>query len=131
MVALTGIEPEGCQFDSVGVFPWIAQLRNLKRIPFPDSERDAVLAKLLDCAVVPPLELDEALQFEERRTRPRLGLRIVQQKNGWGEEHLQAHLLLDYGTRLMPHPDTDSSRSTPPARRKHRDYYPILSSKEP
>ena len=42
------------------------------------------MSKLLDLNVVPPLDVDEALQFEERRVEPRLGLRVTQQKDTWG-----------------------------------------------
>ena len=85
------------RFDPAGAFPWVAQLRSLKRIAFRDAERDTVLASLLDCPVIPPLELDDPLKFEERRVQPRLGLRVKQHRNMAGEEHFQAHLLLDYG----------------------------------
>ena len=55
------------------------------------------MSKLLDLNVVPPLDVDEALQFEERRVQPRLGLRVTQHRETWGEDYFQAHLLLDYG----------------------------------
>jgi len=83
--------------DDGGVFPWITRLTTLKRIPFPDRDRDTVMSKLLELAVVPPLEVDEALKFEERRVLPHLGLRVTQQRETWGEEYFQAHLLVDYG----------------------------------
>src|ERR1041385_2824934 len=85
------------RFDAANTFPWVAQLRNLKNIPFPDRARDTVLAGLLDCAVVPPMEVDEALRFQERRVEPRLGLRVMQRNESWGPESFQAQLLLDYG----------------------------------
>ena len=37
-----------------GAFAWIPQLRRLKRIKFPDHERDNVLGMLLAGSVVPP-----------------------------------------------------------------------------
>ena len=83
--------------DDSGVFPWITRLTTLKRIPFPDRDRDTVMGKLLELAVVPPMEVDEALKFEERRVLPRIGLRVTQQRETWGEEYFQAHLLFDYG----------------------------------
>jgi superfamily II DNA or RNA helicase len=83
--------------DDNGAFPWITRLTTLKRIPFPDRDRDAVMGKLLELAAVPPLDVDEALRFEERRIPPRLGLRVSQQRERWGEEYFQAHLLFDYG----------------------------------
>ena len=55
------------------------------------------MSKLLDLNVVPPLDVDEALQFEERRVQPRLGLRVTQHRETWGEDYFQARLLLDYG----------------------------------
>ncbi|HEV8148289.1 MAG TPA: DEAD/DEAH box helicase [Bryobacteraceae bacterium] len=85
------------RFDTAGGFPWVTRLRGLKRIAFLDSERDKVLEALLESPVVPPLVLDDALHFEERRVQPRLGLRIKQQRSSLGEESFQAHLLLDYG----------------------------------
>jgi hypothetical protein len=85
------------RFDAAGAFPWVAQLRSLKRISFRDNERDTVLEKLLESPVVPPMELDEMLQFEKRRVQPSLGLRVTQQRTPLGEEHFQANLLFDYG----------------------------------
>jgi hypothetical protein len=85
------------RFDAAGAFPWVSRLRNLNRISFSDRERDDVLGKLLDCAVIPPMELDEVLKFEERRVQPRLGLRVTQKGNRLSEEYFQAYLLLDYG----------------------------------
>jgi hypothetical protein len=89
------------RFDDAGAFPWVAQLRSLKRISFRDAERDTVLSKLLECPVIPPLELDDPLKFEERRVQPRLGLRVKQHRSMAGEEYFQAHLLLDYGRGWM------------------------------
>ena len=83
--------------DDGGVFPWITRLIALKRIPFPDRDRDTVMSKLLELAVVPPLDVDDALKFEERRVSPHLGLRVTQQREAWGEDYFQAHLLFDYG----------------------------------
>jgi superfamily II DNA or RNA helicase len=88
------------RFDPAGAFPWMAQLRSVKRIPFPDRERDAVLANLLDSPGLPPMELDEALRFEERRQPPKLCLRIVQ-KRDWNGDYFEARLLLDYGRGWM------------------------------
>ncbi|MGD1095831.1 MAG: DEAD/DEAH box helicase [Bryobacteraceae bacterium] len=85
------------RFDAAGAFPWVAQLRRLNQITFRDAERDTVLAELLGCAVVPPLELDAPLRFEERRVQPRFGLRVKQQHNPAGETYFHAQLLLDYG----------------------------------
>ena len=72
------------RLDDGGAFPWITRLSTLKQIPFPDRERDSVMAKLLDLNVVPPLDVDEALKFEERRVQPRLGLRVTQQQETLG-----------------------------------------------
>jgi superfamily II DNA or RNA helicase len=84
------------RLDHGGAFAWIAQLRTLKQIPFPDRERELVLEKLLDSKVLPPMELDEALKFEERRVAPRLGLRLGQSIQVYGGDY-SARLLLDYG----------------------------------
>jgi superfamily II DNA or RNA helicase len=85
------------RFDAGGGHAWIDQLRRVKRIPFPDRDRDKVLANLLSIPVVPPMELDEPLRFEQRTVSPRYGLRVVQRKNQWGEEFFEANLLGDYG----------------------------------
>jgi hypothetical protein len=85
-------------------FPWIEELRSLKQIPFPDRERDAVLATLLKTPHLPSLELDEPLRFEERRGAPRTGLRITRDRNTWGEERFAAKVLFDYGTGWVAEP---------------------------
>jgi hypothetical protein len=85
------------RFDAGGGFPWVAQLRDAKRISFPDRERDAVMERLLSCAVLPPLELDAPLQFEERHAQPRLGLRVRQERAAMGDAKYVARLLVDYG----------------------------------
>ena len=84
-------------FDSGGAFPWVDELRAAKRIRFSDRERDAVMDRLLNCAVLPPLDPDPPLQFEERRAQPRLGLRVNRQGASAGEVKHGARLLLDYG----------------------------------
>ena len=89
------------RLDDGGAFPWITRLTALKQIPFPDRERDSVMSKLLDLSVVPPLDVDEALKFEERRVQPRLGLRVTQHRETWGSDYFQALLLLDYGRGWM------------------------------
>ena len=96
------------RFDAAGAFPWIAQLRRLKQITFRDAERDTVLASLLECSVLPPLELDAPLRFEERRVQPRFGLRVKQRQNPAGEPYFHAHLLLDYGHGWMEDSATGS-----------------------
>ena len=60
------------------------------------SERDEVIGKLLECAVIPPLDIDEALRFEQRKVEPKLGLRLTQ-KHAWNEAYFEGKLLLDYG----------------------------------
>jgi SNF2-related domain/Helicase conserved C-terminal domain len=87
--------------DASGGFAWIRQLRTVKRITFRDKERDTVLEKLLECEVFPPLELDQPLQFEERRVAPQFGLRVTQPRNSPAEEPFLAHLLLNYGRGWM------------------------------
>ena len=87
-----------------GAFAWIPQLRRLKRIKFPDHERDNVLGMLLAGSVVPPLELDDDLKYEERRITPRLGLRISQTPE-FGGRHFEARFLVDYGQGWIE-PDT-------------------------
>jgi superfamily II DNA or RNA helicase len=82
-----------------GSFGWVTQLREVKRIPFPDRERDAVLARLLQLPALPPMEIDEALRFEERKEAPRLGLRIRQERAE--AARYVAQFMLDYGAGWM------------------------------
>ncbi len=88
------------RFDAAGGYAWVDQLRKLKRIPFPDRDRDTVLAHLLDCPSIPPIQVDEPLRFEQRRQPPKLGLRIVN-KRDWNGDYFEARLLLDYGRGWM------------------------------
>jgi len=88
------------RFEPGGGFGWLAELRQVKSIPFPDRERDAVLQKLLDLPAVPPMEIDEALRFEERKAPPRLGLRIRQERNDLVPRYV-AQFMLDYGNGWM------------------------------
>jgi hypothetical protein len=88
------------RFEPGGGFAWVTQLRDVKKIPFPDRERDAVLAKLLELPAVPPMEIDEALHFEERKAAPRLGLRIRQEKSDVAPRYV-AQFMLDYGSGWM------------------------------
>src|SRR5262249_30761894 len=92
------------RLDDAGQFPWIEQLLAIKRIPFPDRERDAVLSALLETSGLPQLDLDEPLRFEERRSTPRRNLRISQQLNTWGQETFQGRLLFDYGSGWVQDP---------------------------
>jgi hypothetical protein len=87
------------RFEPGGGFDWLTQLREVKRIPFPDRERDAVLARLLQLPALPPMEIDEALRFEERKEAPRLGLRIRQER-GEATRNV-AQFMLDYGAGWM------------------------------
>ncbi|MGJ5819315.1 SNF2-related protein [Paludibaculum fermentans] len=77
--------------------PWMSQLREFKRIPFPDRERDTVMERLLASPVLPHMDLGEELQFEERSGPARVGLRISQKREMWGEEYFQSRLIFDYG----------------------------------
>ena len=88
-------------FDPQGGFAWVEELRSAKRIPFPDRERDAVLANLLESPHLPPMELDEPLRYEERRLAPKTALRITQ-KRDWNGQFFDARLLWDYGRGWMP-----------------------------
>ena len=79
-------------------FAWVEQLSQVKRIPFPDRDRDAVLAKLMELPSVPPMEVDPGLRFEERKSTPRLGLRIKQEKTTDRIPRYLAEFLVDYGS---------------------------------
>ena len=89
------------KFEHAGAFAWADQLRRLKRISFPDRERDAALAKMLESRALPPMELDEPLRFERRSAAPRMGLRITE-KRDWKGTWFDANLLFDYGRGWMP-----------------------------
>ena len=85
------------RFEAGGAFAWVDELRMARRISFSNRERDAVMERLLNCAVLPPLDVDPPLEFEERHAQPRLGLRVKQQGAAPGEVKHTARLLLDYG----------------------------------
>jgi len=88
------------RFEPGGGFGWITQLRNVGQIPFPDRDREAVLAKLLQLPALPPMEVDEALRFEERKEAPRLGLRLRQERSETAPRYV-AQFMLDYGAGWM------------------------------
>jgi SNF2 family DNA or RNA helicase len=50
---------------------------------------------------LPKLEVDEPLRYEERRVRPRLGLRVRQKREHWGEEFFEGRMLVEYGLGWM------------------------------
>jgi hypothetical protein len=85
------------RFDDAGQFPWLKELMGRKAIPFPNRDRDVVLAKLLDSPAVPSIDLAPELHYEELRAVPKLALRISHQQQTYGADHFQAHLLFDYG----------------------------------
>jgi len=85
------------RFDPEGMYPWVTHLREAKRIPFPDRERDLVMQRLLSAPQVPPMDVDAPLRFEQRTAQPRLGLRLKQQRTLSGEPRNVAQLLFDYG----------------------------------
>jgi superfamily II DNA or RNA helicase len=88
------------QVEIGSAYGWIEQLRAVKRIPFPDRDRDAVLARLLQLPALPPLDIDEPLRFEERKARPRLGLRLRNERTGATPRYV-AQFMLDYGAGWM------------------------------
>jgi hypothetical protein len=90
--------------EDEGAFGWIEQLLSIRKIPFPDRERDAVLASLLDTKFLPKLELDEPLRFEERQVTPRLTLRITQNRAASGEDQFTGTVLYDYGAGWSAEP---------------------------
>jgi len=92
------------RLDDDGSFGWIEHLQSIKQIPFPDRERDEVLASLLNTPHVPPLEVDEPLKFEERKITPRPGLRIKQVRSPYGEEQFTGTAMFDYGSGWVPEP---------------------------
>jgi hypothetical protein len=89
------------RFDDAGQFPWLKELIKGKSIPFPNRDRDAVLAQLLDSPAVPSIDFDEELRYQELRVTPKFALRISQKLETYGTAHFQAHLLFDYGSGWM------------------------------
>jgi superfamily II DNA or RNA helicase len=89
------------RFDDAGQFPWLVELMKGKSIPFPNKDRDAVLAKLLDSPSAPSIDFDEELRYQELRESPKLALRITQKSESYGAAHLQAHVLFEYGRGWM------------------------------
>ncbi|MCW5966374.1 MAG: DEAD/DEAH box helicase [Bryobacterales bacterium] len=90
------------RFEDTAVLPWIQHLTSAKAIRFPDSERDQVLVTLLGAPMVPLLDIDSELQFEQRQAQPRFGLRLKESKNSVEKETLEATLLADYGVGFEP-----------------------------
>ena len=90
--------------EDEGAYAWIEQLLAIRSIPFPDRERDEVLASLLNTAHLPRLDLDEPLRFEERHGVPRAALRISQARSAWGEEQFIGKTLFDYGSGWLADP---------------------------
>ncbi|HUB79188.1 MAG TPA: DEAD/DEAH box helicase [Bryobacteraceae bacterium] len=88
------------RFEPGESFGWVSQLREVKQIPFPDRDRDAVLAKLLQFPALPPMEIDEPLRFEQRQAPPRFGFRIRKDNAAYGPRYA-AQFMLDYGTGWM------------------------------
>ena len=89
------------RFDDAGQLAWLHELISRNSIPFPNKDRDAVLARLLDSPAVPSIDLAPELHYEELRTVPKLGLRISQKQQSYGPDHFEAHLLFDYGRGWM------------------------------
>ncbi len=89
------------RLDHSGAYTWVKQLRRMKRIRFPDRERDAALAQLLESRALPPMDLDEPLRFEQREGAPRFGLRI-RERRSWNGAYFGAGLLFDYGRGWLP-----------------------------
>ena len=92
------------RLEDEGAFGWIEQLLAIRQIPFPDRERDAVIAALLNTPFLPKLDLDEPLRFEERVVAPKPALRISQAQNAWGEEQFTGKVLFDYGAGWVAEP---------------------------
>ena len=92
------------RMEDQGAYGWIEQLLSIRQIPFPDRERDAVIASLLNTPFLPKLDLDEPLRFEERKATPKTSLRITQSQTAWGEEQFAGKVLFDYGSGWVPEP---------------------------
>lgn len=89
------------RFDDSGHLPWVMELLGRESIPFPNKDRDAVLARLLDSPAVPSIDIAPELRYEELRAAPELGLRISQKQQTYGPDHFEAHLMFDYGRGWM------------------------------
>ena len=92
------------RLEDDGAYGWIEQLLAIRQIPFPDRERDAVIASLLNTPFLPKMELDEPLRFEERVMAPKPALRISQAQSAWGEEQFTGKVLFDYGAGWVAEP---------------------------
>ncbi|MDZ7637626.1 MAG: DEAD/DEAH box helicase [Bryobacterales bacterium] len=96
-------------FADTQALPWVRHLLATKTITFPDKDRDDVIASLLQSPVLPSLDLDSELHFEQRQGTPRFGLRLKESKQGLDREHFETTPLADYGTGFGPL-KRDSSR---------------------
>ncbi len=85
------------RLDSAGKWPWIQQLREIREITIPDRQRDDAFQELLQSDSLPPVQAEGPLRFEQRSATPKVGFRVQQKKEHWGEEYFLGKLLFDYG----------------------------------
>ena len=71
-------------------YGWIEQLLAIRQIPFPDRERDAVIASLLNTRSCRKWSWTSRCASKSGAPRRSAALRITQAQNTWGEEHLPA-----------------------------------------
>jgi superfamily II DNA or RNA helicase len=81
-------------------FQWMFFLRKEGVIVAPEKDRDKLLETLLNSPGLPPLEVPEALRFEEVTVPPRPHLRI-KAGSSHGDRRLTAELSFDYAGRLV------------------------------
>jgi superfamily II DNA or RNA helicase len=88
------------RFQDAEALPWIRHLTSAKTIAIPEPDRDAAIAALLESPVLPQLDLDPEISFEQRRASPRFCLRLKPAK--FERDQLELSLLADYGLGFQP-----------------------------
>lgn len=88
--------------DAGESFTWIQRLRESGGIAAPESERDQLLAALLEHPSSTPIEVPPELRYEETHPAPRPRLRLRSEKrNTWSAELLRGELSFDYDGRTV------------------------------
>jgi superfamily II DNA or RNA helicase len=89
--------------DHGGAFAWIAKLRDGgPPIEADASERDDLLAALLEHPSAPPVVVPEEARYEEAAAVPRPALRIFRARRSWHADRLSAEASFDYEGRRIP-----------------------------
>ncbi|MGH8220477.1 MAG: SNF2-related protein [Steroidobacteraceae bacterium] len=96
------------RFEPHGAFEWVGVLRGEPGpLLVPDEEAEAFVAELLRQPRLPPLELPEALRYEEVSLAPRPRLCVKAAEAAWSRDRLQGRLSFDYGGEIVEAGNSD------------------------